>query len=669
MLLLYAAATQLSLIGREEKLKLQGLVILSAACALAACGSGGASGGGRSEMRIVGSSTVYPFTVAVAEAFSRAHPTFRAAVVESTGTGAGMKLFCAGVGSRHPDIENASRRMKRSEFEDCRKNGVTEIVEVPIGIDGLALIESRSGAKNYQLTVEDVYKALAATPYGRPNTARTWRDVNPRLPAVAIQVYGPPPTSGTRDSFAELILEKGCDVNPEMKALKEQDKDRHKDVCTKIREDGAYVEAGENDNLLMQKVAAAPGAVAQGGAAALPPVKVGIVLTGVSNADQFGVSLGNTYEEKDVYDAIVAGLNAQGGLAGRRIVPVYAKTDTASNNWEVDFATACATFTQDDKVDVVLGYVFNYFASFEACLAKKGIPHLTTSFNIPDAQELNSFPLMFALSTPTIERRALAKIDGAVATGYLTKTSKIGIISDTCPGTDRSLRGVVLPALKRAGLTVGATAQLNCVNGASGNGGAVSALQNAVLAFRSNGVDRVMIHGVSEGPPLLLFATSAESQGYRPGYVMSSLAQLAILGGQMPREQTRNVRGFGWLETQDVPPRAYAKPNALQSRCLGILLERDIKPTAAADYAFAYNLCEAAFVYEAALQKSEGRSDGPAVKAAVEGLGRTSSTFNLGGSAFSADRDDAVTVARPLVWRESCGCHEYQGSARPIPVR
>lgn len=157
----------------------------------------------------------------------------------------------------------ASRHRERVAPHEAirRKNGVTEIVEVPIGIDGLALIESRSGAKNYQLTVEDVYKALAATPYGRPNTARTWRDVNPRLPAVAIQVYGPPPTSGTRDSFAELILEKGCEVNPEMKALKEQDKDRHKDVCTKIREDGAYVEAGENDNLLMQKVAAAPGAV------------------------------------------------------------------------------------------------------------------------------------------------------------------------------------------------------------------------------------------------------------------------------------------------------------------------------------------------------------------------------------------------------------------------
>jgi hypothetical protein len=399
-------------------------------------------------------------------------------------------------------------------------------------------------------------------------------------------------------------------------------------------------------------------------------LKVGIVLTGVSNADEFGVSLGNTYDEKDVYDAIVAGLNAHGGLAGRKIVPIYAKTDTASNNWEIDFAAACATFTQDNHVDVVLGYVFNYFASFESCLAKKGIPHLSTAFNIPDAQELRAYPLLYALSTPTIERRALAKIDGALATGYVTKQSKLGILSDTCPGTQRALDRVVLPAIRRDGLTVAATATLDCVNGASGNGSAVSALQGAVLSFRSKGVDRVMFHAVSEGPPLLLFATSAESQGYRPGYVMSSLAQLAILDAQaqVPRAQLRNVRGFGWLETMDVPPKDYGPPNGPQARCLAMLKEHRITPVAAADFAFAYNLCESAFVYEAALRRTAGRSDGASVASAVAGLGRTSSTFNLGGSLFSSSRDDAVTVARPLVWREACGCHAYQGSTRTIPA-
>jgi phosphate transport system substrate-binding protein len=238
------------------------MAVSLAALALAGCQdkSGGSDSGARNQIRIVGSSTVYPFATAVAEQFVRNNPGLKAPIIESTGTGAGMKLFCAGVGAGHPDIENASRRIKKSEFEDCRKNGVNQVIEVPIGIDGLALIES-AGTPQFSLTQADVYRALAANPFGKPNTARTWRDVNPSLPATPIQVYGPPPTSGTRDAFAELILEKGCESDPAMKALKESDKDRHKDLCTRVREDGAYIEAGENDNLLVQKVSGSSDAI------------------------------------------------------------------------------------------------------------------------------------------------------------------------------------------------------------------------------------------------------------------------------------------------------------------------------------------------------------------------------------------------------------------------
>lgn len=237
--------------------------LAAAALALTACNNGGgdaAAGGSRSQVRIVGSSTVYPFTRAVAERLAQSNPSLKAPIVESTGTGGGMKLFCAGVGAQHPDITNASRRIKASELEDCRGNGVNNVVEVQVGIDGLVFIQA-NGAQPLRLTLEDVYKGLAANPFGNPNTAKTWRDVNPALPAVAIQVYGPPPTSGTRDALAEMILEKGCNSNPEMEALKESDEDRHKEICTKVREDGAYIEAGENDNLLVQKVSANPGAV------------------------------------------------------------------------------------------------------------------------------------------------------------------------------------------------------------------------------------------------------------------------------------------------------------------------------------------------------------------------------------------------------------------------
>ncbi|QNM82806.1 substrate-binding domain-containing protein [Sphingomonas sabuli] len=235
------------------------LFLLPFAALLAACGSGGESGSGSgSQLKIVGSSTVYPFSTAVAEQFQQAHPGTNV-IVESTGSGAGIKLFCSGVGNDHPDMVNSSRRLKASEFDSCAAAGVNQVIEVPVGIDGLTLIEAK-GQPALNLTTQQIYEALAANPYGKgPNKAQTWKDIDPSLPATKIRVLGPPPTSGTRDSLSELIMEKGCQANPEMKALKDSNEDQYKDVCTKIREDGAFVEAGENDNLLVQKVSADPG--------------------------------------------------------------------------------------------------------------------------------------------------------------------------------------------------------------------------------------------------------------------------------------------------------------------------------------------------------------------------------------------------------------------------
>jgi phosphate transport system substrate-binding protein len=234
------------------------LVALPLVALVAACGSG-SGGGAASKLRVVGSSTVYPFTTAVAEEFQRANPGI-SVIVESTGTGAGIKLFCGGVGEKFPDMVNASRPMKASEYADCVKAGVKNVIEVPVGIDGLTLIQAK-GQPALNLTVAQIYKALAAKPFGKEQTAQTWKDIDPSLPAIKIRVLGPPPTSGTRDSLAELILEKGCDSDPAMKELKKADDKAHKEVCTKIREDGDYVEAGENDNLLVQKVSADPGAL------------------------------------------------------------------------------------------------------------------------------------------------------------------------------------------------------------------------------------------------------------------------------------------------------------------------------------------------------------------------------------------------------------------------
>ena len=214
----------------------------------------------RTQIRAVGSSTVYPFATAVAERLARANPAMQPPVIESTGTGGGMKLFCAGVGESFPDIENASRRIKASEVKLCATNGVKEITEIQVGIDGIAFATGKA-SQLVGVSQRDIYMALAKTPFGKPNKAKTWKDVNPKLPAVKIQVYGPPPTSGTRDALGELLLTPPCEANLGVAALKKTDEAKFKAICTAVREDGAYVEAGENDNLIVQKIEANPGTI------------------------------------------------------------------------------------------------------------------------------------------------------------------------------------------------------------------------------------------------------------------------------------------------------------------------------------------------------------------------------------------------------------------------
>ena len=231
-----------------------------ATLSLAACDSAGSGGGSRDSIRAVGSSTVYPFAKQVAEDFTRSNPDQKSPLIESTGSGNGIQLFCTGLGADTPDMVNASRRMKVSEFEKCEANGVTEIIELQVGLDGIAFA-SKQGGIMLNLTPQIVYEALAARPYGEEQTAKTWADVDPSLPAEPILVYGPPSTSGTRDALKELVLEAGCDANPEMKALKEEDKDKHQQICTEVRSDGAYVDQGEQDNLIVQKIEGNPKAV------------------------------------------------------------------------------------------------------------------------------------------------------------------------------------------------------------------------------------------------------------------------------------------------------------------------------------------------------------------------------------------------------------------------
>lgn len=220
----------------------------------------------RDYISIVGSSTVYPFATVVAEQFGKTSK-FKTPKIESTGSGGGLKLFCEGVGVQNPDITNASRAIKKSEYETCQKNGVKEIVEVKIGYDGIVLANSKA-AKPFNLSRKEIFLALAKQvpdPKGEenvvPNPYKTWKDVNGSLPDVKIEVLGPPPTSGTRDAFTELAMEEGANEFPWIKALAKSDKKKYQEIAHTMREDGGYVEAGENDNLIVQKLGANPDAL------------------------------------------------------------------------------------------------------------------------------------------------------------------------------------------------------------------------------------------------------------------------------------------------------------------------------------------------------------------------------------------------------------------------
>lgn len=238
------------------------LAALSAALLLAACGGGEEQAVEREGVLAVGSSTVFPFAEAIARQLAESQPSLAPVNLESTGTTEGIERFCAGTGLDTPDVVHASRRMTAAELASCERNGVAEIAELQVGIDGLVFVSSSDEGLQFDLTPATVYRALAARPFGEEQEAQQWSDIDPSLPDADIEVYGPPETSGTRDSLIELLLVRGCTSNPEMAALREADPARFEEVCQTLRADSAYLAQGEDDELIVRKVANNPLAIA-----------------------------------------------------------------------------------------------------------------------------------------------------------------------------------------------------------------------------------------------------------------------------------------------------------------------------------------------------------------------------------------------------------------------
>jgi ABC-type branched-subunit amino acid transport system substrate-binding protein len=395
------------------------------------------------------------------------------------------------------------------------------------------------------------------------------------------------------------------------------------------------------------------------------PLEVGFLNTKTGNASAYGLNTGETYTPRQTFEALVKAINDRGGIAGHKLVAVVADTDTASSSWDVDFAAACQTFTQDHHVAAVLGYAFGFFEAFENCLAKAGVPHLSGAYTLGDITTAEQYPLLVGTSHVTADRRYVVQLKGAVDIGLLTKSSKVGLLLDDCPFDVRADKRSTQPYIRSAGINVVATSTMSCAAGATDVSAVLSQIQGAVLSFRSKGVDMV----VAEGIPVIIFSASAESQGWRPTYLLTSTTGGAAIEANVPASQAANMHGSGWFPPADVDGANQPAATPGQQRCLAMLKAERIVPSQYNDFVSAYTSCDALFLYEAALTGTKGDARGPVVAAAIAALGSrygSVSTYS-GRTGFSSTHRDAPAQYRPWAWVSSCSCFRYTGQAAPLP--
>jgi substrate-binding family protein len=394
------------------------------------------------------------------------------------------------------------------------------------------------------------------------------------------------------------------------------------------------------------------------------PIQVGFLTTAVSNAGAAGLSTGSSFTDREVYDALVAELNASGGLAGRKIVPVYGTTDTASSNWSSQFQAACTNLTQDHKVTAVLGYAFIFLDSFEQCLLKAGVPHLYGGYQPGDIQAQKEFPNVVSIANPTVDIAYITTFTGAMKTGLLTPATKLGVMIDDCAGGVRSFNASAAPFLKAHNITYDLVTG-SCSTGSSDVTSASAAVSSAELRFASKGVQLVAAGGI----PLLLFMAAAQSQGYHPQYVTS--AGGAAFEPNAPAPQLANLHGFGWLPAVDVNPAHQPYPvTAAQQRCVSMLQRHGLTPKAYNDFLTAYITCDSLSLYALALTRTNGHTDATAIEQAVVAAMPSfqgASTY-AGRLMSNATQRGGPAQYREWGWTPDCSCYTYRGPTYSIPT-
>lgn len=402
-----------------------------------------------------------------------------------------------------------------------------------------------------------------------------------------------------------------------------------------------------------------------GGKAA--PVSVGFVVeqgNGQQANESAGVSTGQTFTLGRLYRSLVNAMNRTGGLAGRRIEPVFAELNPAAASYDSELAAACATFTEDNEVAAVADTI-GYSAAYEQCLTKGGAFHVSGSSGSADAASLSKAPALMSVTAPAVERRERAVIEQLAAAGMLTRGTKVGVVVDSCPDTRIGYEKAFKPAAEKAGLVLTAV-EVTCASGYSDLGPLTAALQNAVLRFQSSGVTVVSFVTNVGSTEVLLFGQAAESQGYRPGYALTSNAQPVALALNLPQGQLKGMRGVGWLPSLDVAVAKHPPRQAPQTRCLSLLKSEGVVPTGEADYYLAYTVCETVFALERMLQKSGGASDLDTLVSTARGLGTSYAPVSTFATRFAAGRLDAPSVGRTFRYATACSCFEYDGALKQM---
>lgn len=405
----------------------------------------------------------------------------------------------------------------------------------------------------------------------------------------------------------------------------------------------------------------ATGVIGKGlpGTADTSPITLGILDTGTANAaaSAIGANYSTSTSGSAVTRAMVHWYNAHGGIAGRRIVPVEYTVDATSPSYQTQLEAACADFTQDHHVAATISVIANaYYADYEACLTKKGVPDFTGPTGGTDDHDLAAYPGMVSVTAPTTNRRFSTMLNRFADSGYLTPKDKVGVVLETCPYNERAWTATIAPLVQRLHLDV-QRRDVACVHGFADAGAFISAVAGTVLPFRTAGVNRVLFVSNFEGIALLSFENNASSQSYAPSYALTSTTGGASLADQYTDAQMSRMRGVGWTPVLDVTRRVLA--SSTTSRCRAMLKSEGIQPASKADDLLDL-VCDQFFLLEAALKAARGNADRSSLLAAVRSLGTSyTSAYTLSGATDYRTRRDGPRLFAIWGFKASCSCMDY----------